>query len=183
MSLTALPFQEAKELLTAQKAAGKFHNPDIDGFLKQRYDRDEKLRHLFVAHGGRPQMKNPIYMFFGEHRQWASAYEDADVIQIPMAAFDRLSVSFTYGDSFAVLNPALFGAQEYWNTVYFADEILEVIERHGFPPYIAYDFKKGIYPADKNINHHLKYVEAQIWDETVLDRYRQQWLQSHKDVH
>ena len=72
------------------------------------------------------------------------------------------------GDSFAVLDPALAGDEEYWGKVYLADEILDVIARHGWPPHVEYDFKRGVYPKDKSINHHLKYVEAHIRDDAVL---------------
>ena len=182
MPLTAFPIERAREILTLQKAAGKFHNPDIDGFLLKRYSRDQKLRDLFIEHSGRPQRENPIYMFLGEHHQWESAYENPAVIRIPMDEFDPMTVSFTYGDSFAVLNPELFTDEEYWNKIYFVDEILEVIERLGIPPYVEYDFKHGIYPADKHINKHLKYVEAHVWADDVLSRYRNQWLNDNPTV-
>ncbi len=169
--ITSLPIEDSIKILTAQKAAGKFHNPDIEGFLNKRYERDKKLHDLFISHGGQPKRNNPIYMFLGEHHQWESAYENPAVIKIPLNEFDPLTVSFTYGDSFAILNPNLFSTEEYWNKVYFADEILEVIQRHGYPPHVEYDFKRGIYPTDKPINDHLKYVEAHIWDDDILKKY------------
>lgn len=172
MPLTALPMAEAKEILIAQQAAGKFRNPDIDGFLKKRYDRDSLLREMFIKRGGKPECAAPIYMMLGEHRQWESAYENPAVIKIPFDEVDPLTVSFTYGDSFAVLDPSLFGDEEYWNKVYFKDEILQIIDRYGFPPHVEYDFKRGIYPTDKNINHHLKYVEAHVWSIKVLYKYK-----------
>ena len=172
MPLTALQINEAKNILLAQKAAGKFHNPDIDGFLQKRYDRDKLLREMFIKRGGKPECTAPVYMMLGEHKQWESAYEKPAVIKIPLDEFDPLTVSFTYGDSFAILNPLLFGDEEYWNKVYFTDEILQIIDRLGFPPHVEYDFKRGIYPKDKNINLHLKYVEAHIWSNTVLDKYK-----------
>ena len=174
--LTALPIEEAKQILIEKKAAGKFGNPDIDGFLQKRYERDRQLRDVFVKHGGRPQRTAPIYMMLGEHRQWESAYENPAVIKIPLEEFDPLTVSFTYGDSFAIFNPALFGEEEYWNQIYFANEILEVIERNGFPPHVEYDFKRSIYPTDKHINHHLKYVEAHVWNDEILNKYRAEWI-------
>jgi hypothetical protein len=176
MPLTAFPIERAREILIRQKEAGKFHNPDIEGFLLRRYKRDQKLHDLFIEYGGHPQRTNPIYMTLGEHRQWESAYENPAVLKIPMDEFDPLTVSYTYGDSFAVFNPELFAKEEYWNRIYFGDEILEVIKRLGFPPYVEYDFKLGIYPKDKHINNHLKYVEAQIWADDVLNQYRNQWL-------
>ena len=174
--LTSLTIEEARRILLKKRAAGKFGNPDIDGFLQKRYDRDKHLREVFIEHGGKPQRTVPVYMVLGEHPQWKSAYEDPVVIKIPLKEFDPLTVSFTYGDSFAIFNPVLFGKEEYWNKICFADEILAIIERYGFPPYVEYDFKRGIYPTDKNINHHLKYVEAHVWDDDILNKYRAEWM-------
>ena len=171
-TLTALPLEEARKVLLDKKAEGKFHNPDIDGFLKSRYDRDRKLRDAFIDRGGKPQRTAPVYMMLGEHKQWESAYENPAIIKIKLSELDPLTVSFTYGDSFAVFNPALFGKEAYWNKVYFTSEILEIIDRYGYPPYVAYDFKRGIYPTDKHINHHLKYVEAHVWNDEVLEKYK-----------
>ena len=178
MPLTALPFEEARRILSEKRAAGKFGRPDIDAFLQTRYNRDQQLRDAFIAHGGRPERTAPVYMMLGEHRQWESAYENPAVIKIPLKAFEPLTVSFTYGDSFAIFNPALFGEEEYWNRIYFADEIMQVIKRHGFPPYVDYDFKRSIYPRDRHINNHLKYVEAHVWADGPLDKYRAAWTAS-----
>lgn len=52
-----------------------------------------------------------------------------------------------------------------------------MIERNGFPPYVEYDFKRSIYPKDKNINHHLKYVEAHVWNDEILNKYRAEWME------
>jgi hypothetical protein len=172
--LTDMTFDEARELLTRRRAEGKIGNPDIDGFLKNRYGADERLRDKFIAHGGLIKRNAPVYMMLGEHRQWESAYENPAVIKIPLSEFDPLTVSFTYGDSFAVFNPALFGDEDYWNKIYFAEEILDVIRKYGYPPHVEYDFKRGIYPSDKHINHHLKYVEAHVWSDEALDKYRTQ---------
>ena len=179
LTLSALPIEEAREILIDKKNAGQFGNLDIEDFLKKRYDRDEKLREVFVKHGGKPKNTAPVYMMLGEHPQWASAYENPAVIKIPLKEFNRFDVSFSYGDSFAVFNPALFGEEEYWNKLYFADEILKVINRNRLPPYVKYDFKHGIYPTDKNINDHLKYVEAHVWDDTVIHKYRIKWMQDN----
>lgn len=180
MTLTALPIEEARQILVAQKAVGNIGNPDIEGFLKTRYNRDKLLRDAFIKHGGRPQRTAPVYMMLGEHRQWESAYENPAAIKIPLKEFDPLTVSFTYGDSFAIFNSVLFGEEEYWNKVYLGDEILRVIERYGFPPYVEYDFKRSIYPSDKNINHHLKYVEAHVWEDEILNKYRAEWAAREK---
>lgn len=181
--LAALPMKKARRILLEQRAAGHFGNPDIDGFLRKRYERDKKLRDVFISRGGKPERVSPIYMMLVEHKQWESAYEEPAVIKIPLEEFDRLTVSFTYGDSFAIFNPSLFGVEEYWNRLYFVDEILDVVNRHGFPPHVEYDFKHGIYPKDKHINHHLKYVEAHVWGDEVMDKYRNIWLEVNHPEH
>ena len=175
LSLTELPVKLARELLLANLQAGKPGNPDVEGFLKKRYGRDVELREAFTRHGGKPERKSPVYFFLGEHRQWESAYDDPAVIKIPLEEFDRDTVSFTYGDSFAVFNPVLYGDEEYWGRVYFADEILEVICRNGYPAYVEYDFKRGIYPTDKSIHDCLRYIEAHVWSDKVLKKYRALW--------
>jgi GNAT superfamily N-acetyltransferase len=175
--LTALPMEEARQILMERRSAGHFGNPDVEGFLHKRYERDKKLRDCFIAHGGKPVRTSPVYMMLGEHKQWESAYDQPEAIKIPLDEFDPLTVSFTYGDSFAIFDPTLSGEEEYWNKLYFVDEILAVISRHGFPAYVAYDFKRGIYPKDKHINHYLKYVEAHIWSDDVLNKYREIWLE------
>ncbi|MFO7637221.1 MAG: hypothetical protein R6W96_07920 [Clostridia bacterium] len=175
LSMTELPIEQAREMLISMQEAGKPGNPNIDGFLNKRYERDKMLRDAFIAHGGKPERSSPIYFFLGEHRQWESAFENPAVIRIPLDEFDRETVSITYGDSFAVLNPALYNEEEYWGKVYFADEILEVIERNGYPPHIEYDFKLGVYPQDKHINDQLKYIEAHVWSNKILEKYRSSW--------
>jgi len=171
-TLTSLPFEKAREILYAKKLAGEFSHPNIDLFLQKRYDRDKQLKEAFVAIGGNPQRTLPIYMMLGEHKQWESAYDEPALIKIPLKEFARESVSFTYGDSFTVFNPQLFGNEDYWNKVYFADEILKIIDRYGLPPYVEYDFKRSVYPADKPLNDHLKYIEAHVWDDEVIERYK-----------
>ncbi|MEI6579619.1 MAG: hypothetical protein WCN92_09185, partial [Eubacteriales bacterium] len=69
-SLTDLPMEEARQILLERRAAGYIGNPDVEGFLRKRYDRDKKLREAFIAHGGKPVRVSPIYMMLGEHKQW-----------------------------------------------------------------------------------------------------------------
>ena len=79
MTLTALPNESAKEILLTHKFAGRPVNPDIDGFLQRRYDRDMQLRKFFIERGGRPQRTAPVYMMLGEHQQWESEIGRAHV--------------------------------------------------------------------------------------------------------
>ena len=103
-SLTELPFEEAKQILLQQKADGKFRHPNIDVFLQKRYDRDRKLRKMFLARGGNPQRTVPIYMMLGEHKQWASAYENPAVIKIRLSFPKRLNETWAVPRLFTVTN-------------------------------------------------------------------------------
>ncbi|MCL2508199.1 MAG: hypothetical protein FWF05_03370 [Oscillospiraceae bacterium] len=170
-SFTELPMEEARQILLARKAADKIGNPNIEDFLHKRYGREKLLREAFVARGGRVERASPYYFFLGEERQWLSAYENPACVKIPLSEFDPLTVSFTYGDSFAIFNPALFGKEEYWGRAYFADEMLALINRIGLPPHVEYDFKRGIYPKGVHINDTLRHVEAHVWSDEVAGKY------------
>jgi hypothetical protein len=51
LSMTELPIDKAREMLIALQKAGKFGNPNIENFLKKRYDRDTMLRDAFIRYG------------------------------------------------------------------------------------------------------------------------------------
>lgn len=180
LSIGELPYGEARPILLTRQKLGKPGNPDVDGFLEKRYSRDEALYEAFLARGGKPERKAPVYFFLGEHPQWASGMDNPAIIKIPLHEFSREILSFTYGDSFAVLNPDLFGTEEYWGKVYFSEEILGVISRNGYPPHVEYDFKKNIYPTSLPLNHCLKYIEAHVWSNTVLEKYKVLWMENKK---
>ena len=69
LTLTSLPFEEARALFLTKKAAGEQIPPNIDTFLQKRYDRDKILREAFVARGGNPVRTSPIYMMRSEERR------------------------------------------------------------------------------------------------------------------
>ena len=50
--------------------------------------------------------------------------------------------------------------------------ILKLIDKYGYPEDPVYDSIKGIFPKDKPINQYLKYIEAHVWSDDALDKYR-----------
>ena len=70
----------------------------------------------------------------------------------------------------------MLGEHRQWESAYDEAAVVKIPlkefagERVSFT-YGEYDFKRSIYPTDKPINHHLKYVEAHVWDDDVLARY------------
>ena len=175
-SITSLPFDEAFEILTTKHADSPEFNdlpPNFwSKFLQKRYDADKNLRDKFISIGGKPIRTVPVYFTLGENEGMKTWFDNLDWIKIPASEFDLKTVSFTYGDSFAVFNPDLNTGEEYWGQVYFYDDMLKLIERYGYPEDPPYDMKNRIFPKEKHINHYLKYIEAHVWSDEVLDKYR-----------
>lgn len=170
--LTDLTINEARKIVSAEAEKKQTEYTDVEGFLQMRYGCDARLREAFTERGGRAERNNPVYMMLGEHSSWATAYENPAVIKIPLAEIDPMIVSFTYGDSFVIFGQNEFKMEEYWSKVYFKDEILELISRIGYPPQVTYDFKSENYTKYSPVANHLLYVEAHVWSDKLLNKYR-----------
>jgi hypothetical protein len=133
---------------------------------------DKTIREKFIAVGGKPLRPVPVYFTLGANKGVSTWFENTAVIQIPVKEFDLDTVSFTYGDTVAAFHPKLYTNEEWWSKVYRYDEILKLIEKYGYPEDPEYDGAKGILPKDKPLGHYLKYIEAHIWSDEVLDKYR-----------
>jgi len=168
-SLTALPFRKAKALLRKLQYDDL---PDPNWFLKRRYADEKAVREQFIAIGGKPVRAAPIYCTLGPNEGMKTWFDHLGIIKIPIGGFGLDTVSFTYGDMFAVFNPALDTGEEWWGKVYRYEEITALISTYGWPEDLVYDMKNRVFPKGKPINQYLKYVEAQVWSDEVLDRYR-----------
>jgi hypothetical protein len=175
-TLTSLPFDEAKKIMCEGLAEEAIFNDLIpawiDNFLNLRYDRDKTLREKFIAIGGKPVRAVPVYFTLGANEGMKTWFDEPDWLKIPVSEFESDTVSFTYGDSFAVFNPALDTGEEWRGKVFRYDEILKLIDKYGFPEDPPYDMKNRIFPEGRHINHCLKFIEAHVWSDTVLDKYR-----------
>ena len=169
-TLTSLPFYEAKKIVSAWEIGGEEWT---NNFLNLRYHRDEALRNKFITIGGKPVRTAPIYFTLNANEGMKTWFNEPDCIEISMSEFEPDTVSFTYGDSFAVLNSELDTGEEWWNRVFHYDGIIKLIDKYGFPEDPPYHMKKRIFPKDKNIQHCLLFVEAHIWSDKVLDKYHQ----------
>ena len=168
-TITSLPFDEAATIVRTWRGVGEVW---VNNFLDLRYHRDKNLRDKFIAIGGKPVLTAPVYFTLGENKGMTTWYNNAACIKIPVSEFDFDTVSFTYGDNFAVFNPNLNTGEEYWGNIYKYDGILKLIDKYGFPEDPEYHMGKRIFPQEKPINHYLKYIEAHVWNDDVLDKYR-----------
>jgi hypothetical protein len=167
-TLTSLPFEEAKAVMAAGRTGEKW----IDNFLNLRYERDKTLREKFIFIGGKPARTSPVYFTLGANKGMKTWFEEPAWLKIPVSEFDADTVSFTYGDSFTAFNAALNTGEDWWGQIYKYDGILRVIEKYGYPEDPPYNMKKRIFPEGRHINHCLKYIEAHVWSDDVLDKYR-----------
>lgn len=172
-SVSALPFDEAENVLNKlRKRNENLVHPDIKWFLQWRYNMDKTIRDKFISIGGKPVRTAPVFCTLGENKGVSTWFENAACIKIPVSELDFDSVSFTYGDTMAVFNPKLYTGEEWWGKVYRYDGILKLVDKYGYPEDPEYDGIKGIYPKDKPLGHYLKYIEAHIWSDALLDKYR-----------
>ncbi|MCL2638331.1 MAG: hypothetical protein FWD48_08160 [Oscillospiraceae bacterium] len=167
-TLTSLPFEEAKAVMSAGNVGATW----IDNFLQQRYERDKTLRDKFFSIGGKPIRTAPVYFTLGANEGMKTWFNEPNWLRIPMSEFDYDTVSFTYGDSFAVFNDSLNTGEEWWGKVFLYDDIINLINKYGFPEDPPYHMGKRIFPKDKHINHYLKFIEAHIWSDETINKYR-----------
>ena len=175
--LTALPFDEAEIILRSSlaecpDATDKFLNWFPKWHLQHRYELERTIRNKFIAIGGNPVNTSPVYFALGPNKGLETWYDNFGVIKIPVSEFDLLTVSFTYGDAFAVFNPKCNTGEEWWEQVYMYEDIIKLVDKFGFPEDPEYNSRKMIFPKDKPINEYQKYVEAHVWSDTVLNKYR-----------
>jgi len=172
-SISALSFDEAEKVLNELRERNEnLVHPNIKWFLEWRYNSDKIIRGKFIEIGGKPVRTAPIFFSLGANKGISTWFEDADCIKIPIDEFDLDTVSFTYGDSLAVFNTRLYTGEEWWGNVYRYDDMLKLIDKYGYPEDCEYNGIKGIFPKDKPLGHYLKYIEAHIWSDEVLDNYR-----------
>ena len=172
-TITSLPFDEAVEVLREWREFNPHsEKTTVEYFLNLRYGRDKLLRDKFIEIGGKPVRNAPVYFTLGANKGMTTWYNNAAYIKIPVIEFDPDTVSFTYGDNFAVFNPVLNTGEEYWGNIYKYADIIKLIKKYGYPEDPEYDMKNRIFPKDKNIGRYLKYIEAHVWSGEVLDKYR-----------
>lgn len=127
------------------------------------------LRTEFAKKGGRIERTVPHYLVL-EHSPWLSSWFSPSAhISIPVEEFDLRTVSFTYGDSHPTFSPRVTDGKPYRRQVYTYAEILRVIDQFGLPQDWNDDGRFG--PE--------RYIEACVWSDQPIQRYRQAWIKEH----
>jgi len=168
-AITSLSHDKAFEVLTKHSDM----SPDFwDNWLNKRYADEKTVRDKFISIGGRPVNSAPVYFTLGANEGMKTWFDNLAWIKIPVSEFDLDAVSFAYGDSFAVFNPSLDTGEEWWGQVFRYKDMLRLIDRYGYPEDPPYDMKNRIFPNDRHIHLCLKYIEAHVWSDEILNKYR-----------
>ena len=169
-SISDLTENEAREIWHSMakyliQKEGKEYNPDDfnESFInryKMRRQLENALRRQFIKKGGNVSRDYPYYLILSEDEKpdkgLLDFYRNGDYIIIPVKDFEMNTVSFSYGDSYAQYYDSEFEKDKF-ELVYTYDEILAVIEKYGW--------------VKKNENN-WGFVEAHIWSDEAINRYR-----------
>ena len=155
-NLSDLALDEAQKVLNRIKAENQVMAAHrFSGYLERRKELEGIARKLFVEKGGKPIRKAPHYMVVGECPWLQSWYEDGKFVKIPLSAFDKARISFSYGDLFPTFSDRVTDKKEYRRKIYTLPEIKVLIEKYGLPQDWNSD---GAFGPER-------YIEAQVWDE------------------
>lgn len=171
-TLSDLPEEDALRIMRGLYRKGstfweRFEEPA--GYLRFRLQAEKTIREAFIAKGGRPVDRHPVYLVVGRPR-WMQAAADSitlettETIEVPLSAVSEECTSFTCPDSMVSL---LIAAQKdpRWyepglhGVVFRLDEIRQLIAERGLP---GEGWQTRMPP------HYAHYVEAQVWDREAL---------------
>jgi len=145
---------------------------DPEDYLAARRRIEAWMYDEFVAQGGMPQERRPIYMTLGRSR-WAESVVDplttamTTEIEVPLAIFQDSDVSFTYPDSMvsmmvaAARDPSTF-QPGYHGELFTRERIREIVERKGMPEE-GWETR-----VPRRLAH---YIEVQVWNREPIRRW------------
>jgi hypothetical protein len=163
-TLSSLSDETALKVISSfQERAGavyqRFNNPVK--YLRHRQITEDWLRDEFIKKGGQPIVKYPQYFVVDRSTWIEDGYNgQSRSIHIPIAAFDRDRISFTYPDSMISYwlksqTDKIFYHPGYHGNVFGLSEIAEIISQFGIP-----DREWQTDPARK----YDIFIEAQVWE-------------------
>lgn len=156
--------KEDAEIIISKLAIEKktaFCNQRNTDYLAKRQFYENILRTEFLKKGGKISRKAPHYMVVEACDYLSLWYENSAFLKIDVEEFDKSTLSFTYGDSHPTFSELVNDGKEYRKKLYTYDEILEVIEKYGYPQEWN---KNGEYGPER-------YIEVHVWSDETLNRW------------
>lgn len=146
---------------------GRFKNPQK--YIRERRQTELWVRKSFMAKGGKPVKKYPIYMVLGRCKSLEENIDNKQLqkIEIPITYFTEQEVSYTFVDSMYSMvlgqeKPPEYYQPQYHGKVFTLTEIKAIIEKKGEPV----EGWWGNLPDD-----FFPYIEAQVWCQEKLFDY------------
>jgi hypothetical protein len=136
ITLSDLSDEKAVEIHDSlEMGENNFAKRNFDGkYMLNRRIIENWLYGAFMKKDGKPERSTPQYMILGESNEPKKWFNSMDYVKIHIDEFNMDTVSFTYGDSFPTFFAPHFGDKsEYRLNVYKYNEILEIIDKYGFP--------------------------------------------------
>jgi hypothetical protein len=180
-SISALTDAEALQIMEQKHIQYKdnilferFSNPKR--YLHERRLTENWVREQFIQKGGVPHDRYPISMVLGSSK-WiprnAPDINNHREIRIFINDFKEQDLSFTFPDSMVsywlgLEKPAAYYEPNYHGKVFMLTEINQIIEEKGFPE------ENWTFLLPDNVG---PYIEAQVWNQKVLDKYRNRYLE------
>jgi len=156
-SISRLPKEEAFALAKSLHerhpcvAYKRFHPERWEWYWARRQAAESRLYEEFIAIGGKPETRHPIYFALQGSdpiKNLHQNFDEAKTIAIPLNSIDPGQLSFTFGDSTALHDhPARRGP-------FMRDSLERLLEQHG-----------GVDALLSGLEPIYEYMEAQVWVE------------------
>jgi len=159
-SISRLPEEEAFLLAKTMheqrpcRAHKRFQPERWEWYWARRQAAESQLHEEFVAIGGKPETRHPIYFALQGSaviKNLHQNFDQASMIAVPVSRFDPDQRSFTFGDSVALHDhPARRGP-------FMSDALHRLLAAHGGDVDALLSSLEPIY----------EYIEAQVWVEEI----------------
>jgi hypothetical protein len=164
-SLSSIPIDQAEALMEDIHRQGLgFASRRPADYLVNRRGVEKLVRDGFIRKGGVPCRDTPHYFILGECAWVKTWYPDGRDLRLPLALFDPMTVSFTYGDSYPAMR--FQDGKPYRAQVYTLAELPGLVAEFGLPQ--DWNPTGALGPE--------RYIEAQVWqDERLVE-----WLHDNR---
>ena len=151
--------QLAANISPAFTSFSRFGEDTFDGYYQKRLRTEVWLYEHFVALGGKPHSRHPLYFVLQESTYLEQWYENGIKTRLPLGSIDAADISFTYGDSMSRMDSA-----DRMNP--FTKESLSRFLQKKSDDVVSFL---------QELNKQNRYIEVQLWN----DRYVQDLVCCH----
>lgn len=130
----------------------RFTERDFDGYYKKRVRTEDWLYQSFVAIGGKPKTKTPLYFVLGESDYLNKWFENGTRTKLLLRDIDPEDISFTYGDSMSRMD---------------AEDRMDPFTKETLFRFIL-ESSDDIQSFVDDLNKKNRYIEAQLWNDSYL---------------